>query len=66
VRIQGHPGAPLTFGADQAGQFLASGFHGADQVEVRAMLLGSESAAFGPVTIGPSGLQDIMLRFQSP
>jgi len=66
VRNHNHPGAPLDFGANEAGQFLASGFHGADQVEVRAMLLGSESAAFGPVTIGPSGLQDIMLRFQSP
>lgn len=66
VRIQNHPGAPLTFGADQVGQFLASGFHGADQVEVRAMRLGSESASFGPVTIGSSGLQDIVLRFPSP
>lgn len=66
VHIQGFPGAPLIFGADQTGQFLASGFHGGDQVEVRATRLGSESAAFGPVTIGPSGLQDIMLRFQNP
>lgn len=66
VRIHNHPGAPLDFGANEAGQFVAIGFHGADQVEVRAVRLGSESAAFGPVTIGPSGLQDIMLRFSSP
>ncbi len=66
VRIQNYPGAPLTFGADQNGQFLASGFHGADQVELRAVRLGSESASFGPVTIGPSDLQDIMLRFPIP
>ena len=66
VRIHNHPGAPLDFGANEAGEFVAIGFHGADQVEVRAVRLGSESAAFGPVTIGPSGLQDIILRFPSP
>lgn len=63
VRIQNQPGGSLTFGVDQSGQFLATGFHGADQVEIQAVRLGNESATFGPVTIGPSGLQDIMLRF---
>ncbi|MBL7644780.1 MAG: carboxypeptidase regulatory-like domain-containing protein [Candidatus Hydrogenedentes bacterium] len=63
VRIQNQPGASLTFGVDQSGQFLATGFNGADQVEIQAVRLGNESATFGPVTIGPSGLQDIMLRF---
>lgn len=66
VAIQGHPGAPLAFGSDGEGRFAAAGFQGADQVEIWALRFGLESARFGPVTIGPSGLQDILLRLPAP
>lgn len=62
VSIQGYPGEALMVGSDGEGRFEAPGLQGADQVEVWATRLGQESPRFGPVTIGSSGLQDIMLR----
>ncbi|MCC6972111.1 MAG: carboxypeptidase regulatory-like domain-containing protein [Phycisphaerales bacterium] len=66
VSIQGYPGEALAVGSDSEGRFEARGLQGADQVEVWAVRLGQESPRFGPVTIGSSGLQDIMLRLPSP
>ena len=66
VSVQGYPGEALAVGSDSEGRFEARGLQGADQVEVWAVRLGQESPRFGPVTIGSSGLQDIMLRLPSP
>lgn len=66
VAIKGAPGKALAFGSDRTGHFEASGFSGVDQVELWAVWSGQESPRFGPVTIGPSGLQDIVLRMPLP
>ena len=62
VAIQGFPGEAMRFGSDAEGRFELGGFHGADQVVVWAEKMGEKSAEFGPVTIGDTGLQEVLLR----
>lgn len=66
VALAGVPGKALTYGSDGVGHFEAQGLSGADQVEVWAVWSGRETPHFGPVTIGPSGLKDIILRMPLP
>jgi protocatechuate 3,4-dioxygenase beta subunit len=66
VVVAGYPGGALRFGSDGNGYFSVGGFHGGDQVELWAVRLDRESAHFGPVTIGATGLQDILLRMTAP
>lgn len=66
VSISGLPGGPLCFGTDTSGRFSVAGIHGADKVELWAARFGLESAHFGPVTVGATGLQDILLKFSAP
>jgi len=64
--ITGRPGPPRIYGAEATGRFTVGGLDGNDQVTLRAERMGQVSKEFGPVTIGPDGLRDILLRLETP
>jgi hypothetical protein len=67
VEITGYPGGALVYAGTEEGGFQVGGLHPTDQVRLRAEWMGQRSPDFGPVTLGASGLQGILLKIdESP
>lgn len=66
LEILGNAGFKTVHGADAEGNFHIGGLHAADQVRLRASMLGAVSPEFGPVTIGAAGLREIRLGLERP
>lgn len=66
VSVEGWPGDDFVCGTDPEGRFQAVGLLPSDKVKAWAVRLGVESPRFGPVTLGETGLEDVMLRLEAP
>ncbi|MBX3179353.1 MAG: carboxypeptidase regulatory-like domain-containing protein [Candidatus Hydrogenedentes bacterium] len=62
VEVAGAPDGPYVHAADAGGRFHIGGLHPDDQIRIVARKLSASSSAFGPVSVGPSGLQAVLLR----